>query len=407
MHRITIITVFWIALVLSANASSIEFPVTPESLDQGELVFSVSTNATQEGISFRVTIAAKTNAIASDSSAYLRLVTSESGARSMRPVKPEPQVVLQTDNYIKRIEQQVPELACVGATNGTPSSAQVWQGEEYASAGFVLRKNPRYHAPNEVPRARRVPLVDFEVTIARYASAREAQQAVEKGLRQRPAMTPPKGSYKGATLYRYTSGGGNAICQYGPYIVEVAPYSEASSPLTMKVLDVVLGELKIDDAAPATNAPSAGPSHWQPSSPIPPIAEADPSRRSLVSAQVPSIMQVMRDGDFLTVRFPTIQATNLMVGHKMVTGIMREESIDFGGKAYPLGMSLQGGAAVAASTNTITLPRDKLPPPGQEFTFEHRVTVFETDLPAQHMWSPQSGKLYKVLWTRTFRERFR
>lgn len=140
---------------------------------------------------------------------------------------------------------------------------------------------------------------------------------------------------------------------------------------------------------------------------IPAIADADPSRRHPVSVRVPTVMKVVRDGDSLTVSFLPLQTTNLTVGHKMVTGLMREESIYRNGTAHPLGMSLQGGLAFEPGTKVLTLGRDGIPPPGQEFTFEHRVTIFETDLPAQHEWSPQSGKHYRVLWTKTFRETLR
>jgi hypothetical protein len=31
------------------------------------------------------------------------------------------------------------------------------------------------------------------------------------------------------------------------------------------------------------------------------------------------------------------------------------------------------------------------------------VTVFETDIPAQHMWTPAASKKYKVLWSGTLK----
>ena len=96
-----------------------------------------------------------------------------------------------------------------------------------------------------------------------------------------------------------------------------------------------------------------------------------------------------------------------MIGQNMATGITREESIHSAGVASRLGMSLQGGLAFDASTNLFTLSGDAIPQPGQEFTFECRITMFETDVPGQHMWSPQSGKHYKVLWTQTFKEPIR
>jgi hypothetical protein len=98
------------------------------------------------------------------------------------------------------------------------------------------------------------------------------------------------------------------------------------------------------------------------------------------------------------------ETTNLMVGHKMVTGIMRVDSVSSKGITHQRGMSLQGGLAFESDTNVLTFGKDGIPQPGQNFTLEHQVTIFETDLPAQHMWSPQSGKHYRVLWTRTFRE---
>ncbi len=137
---------------------------------------------------------------------------------------------------------------------------------------------------------------------------------------------------------------------------------------------------------------------------IPPIAEANPAIRHVVVARVPALMRVERHGDSFAIAFPTLQTTNVSVGYKMVTGILREESVCWGGKAYPLGISTEDGFNCSAGTNTLAVSRDKLPEPGQEFAFEHRVTLFETDLPAQHMWSPQGGKFYKILWTCTFRE---
>ena len=38
-----------------------------------------------------------------------------------------------------------------------------------------------------------------------------------------------------------------------------------------------------------------------------------------------------------------------------------------------------------------------IPVPGKTYVVEEDVSIFETDIPAQHMWSPTSKK-YKVLW---------
>src|ERR1035438_9672956 len=154
----------------------------------------------------------------------------------------------------------------------------------------------------------------------------------------------------------------------------------------------------------APQATAAAQSSPDPFQIIPPVVDADPSVRHPVPVRVPTAMLVVRHGDSLTVSFSMLEATNLMVGHKMVTGIMREDSIYHDGIAKPRGMSLQGGLVFESSTNILTLGQDGIPQPGQEFTLEQRVSMFETDLPAQHMWSPQSGKHYRVLWTRIFSE---
>jgi hypothetical protein len=140
---------------------------------------------------------------------------------------------------------------------------------------------------------------------------------------------------------------------------------------------------------------------------IPPAAEADPSNRHFVTAWVPTVMEVERGDDSLAVSFPSLQPTNLTVGYKMTVGIRQEESIYHDGAEKPINMGLQSGLAFAAGTNVLAVPTVEYSQPGQNFDFEHRITIFETDLPAQHMWSPESGKYYKVLWTGTFREPIR
>jgi hypothetical protein len=147
----------------------------------------------------------------------------------------------------QKVERRVPELVCIGTSTGIPGSGQVWHGEEYASAAFVLRKNTRYHPAGEFPRSTTpVPYADLFVTITRYASSSDAQKDLEKSFRLRAVTFEPKVTYKGATLYKYQGASGSvmaAICQSGLYVIEISPNSESASLLTMKVLDVVLAEL--------------------------------------------------------------------------------------------------------------------------------------------------------------------
>jgi len=100
-RHVTIAAAFWLVLVLSARGSSIDIPVTPTSLDQGQFLFSISTQPAEWGMSFHVTITATSGDIPPDSDAGLSVVTtSTEGARSMGPVKDEPPLTLQKGDRI-------------------------------------------------------------------------------------------------------------------------------------------------------------------------------------------------------------------------------------------------------------------------------------------------------------------
>ena len=76
MHRLSITTVLWLVITFTAWGTSMEIPVTPTSLDTYFYLFSVSTNTTQGGIAFHVTMTAKSTDInTNDSSAGLEIVT--------------------------------------------------------------------------------------------------------------------------------------------------------------------------------------------------------------------------------------------------------------------------------------------------------------------------------------------
>src|SRR5476649_367400 len=71
MHRVLIITAFWLALVLSAFGLSMETPVTPTSLNQGTYLFSVTNSVIGDGLSFHITIKGMHGDIPNDSSVGL------------------------------------------------------------------------------------------------------------------------------------------------------------------------------------------------------------------------------------------------------------------------------------------------------------------------------------------------
>lgn len=144
--------------------------------------------------------------------------------------------------------------------------------------------------------------------------------------------------------------------------------------------------------------------------PVPtPITDADPSVRLPVLIRVPTRLGIQRTEDSLAITFSSFESTNLTVGTNMVTGIQRENKIYRNGELLPWGgdgfLSGFDMASHLDSFNYVfTRSRDKIPQPGEHYVVEYQLTAFETDFPPQHMWWPQRGKHYKVLWTRTFKE---
>jgi hypothetical protein len=148
-------------------------------------------------------------------------------------------------NIPKKVEREIPELRLLSMEGGVPSHSQVWRGKEYARFVYVLRNKTRYHPVGEFPRATKpVPYMDIEITVTRFNSPKDAHDGITKEMRSRQATPRPKESYRGAWLYRFTSGGGTVICESGQYVIEINPNSEAARPFTLGLLDVALAQIK-------------------------------------------------------------------------------------------------------------------------------------------------------------------
>lgn len=100
MHRSLIALSLSFGLILSASGSSVEFPVTRTNLDQYKYLFSVSTNATRDGVAFHLTVSAKAGEILSDSTAGLAVVNNTKNTRSIEPVPPATRVTLKKDKRV-------------------------------------------------------------------------------------------------------------------------------------------------------------------------------------------------------------------------------------------------------------------------------------------------------------------
>lgn len=147
-----------------------------------------------------------------------------------------------------------------------------------------------------------------------------------------------------------------------------------------------------------TNAPPMHPGF--PS--YPPIKDANQDARTKRTFQVPTRLDVKRTAKRIDISVDTnsLETIELDVGYKMVTGFKHETFVVSGGKRKRWGGGLGGTADIG--TSHVTRELDGMPNPGEKYVVEVTLVVFETDIPCQHMWMPESGK-YKELWKRTLR----
>jgi hypothetical protein len=157
---------------------------------------------------------------------------------------------------------------------------------------------------------------------------------------------------------------------------------------------------------------SAKPNQWQPFEIIPAITNANPAIREKVQVKIPTRFKIERTADTLTITLDanSLETTNLMVGKNMVTGIETEFNIygvENGQIIVPSksqeNLGLQDGLDFGFEPYTWHSAQDGIPMLGTRYVVEENLKIFETDIPAQHMWNPQS-KNYKVLWQRTLKQ---
>jgi len=140
---------------------------------------------------------------------------------------------------------------------------------------------------------------------------------------------------------------------------------------------------------------------------LPPIANADPSIRHPKGFKVPTGLQIERTDDRISIAVDarSLESIKLKVGANMVTGFKHEMRVFRNEELILSGyMGLTGGTKANIGTTYLNQSLDKIPQPGEKYVVEICFEIFETDIPAQHMWSPQSSDKYRVLWTRTLRQ---
>jgi hypothetical protein len=117
MRNLLIIPSLLFALILSAHATSVELPVTPNQLDQQNYKFSVTADATNHGVTFHVVITAKHDEISADCEANLAVVNhskdgSHSGkGTSITPFQPTVPIAFNKDKHAWTADFTLPREA--------------------------------------------------------------------------------------------------------------------------------------------------------------------------------------------------------------------------------------------------------------------------------------------------------
>lgn len=143
---------------------------------------------------------------------------------------------------------------------------------------------------------------------------------------------------------------------------------------------------------------------WRGFPAIPPIANVDPSTREERDFLVPTRVRIVRTENRLEVDADpdSLESITLDVGTNMVVGFRTEQLIYEDGQLVSSGGYGLGGDWYFGTSGYNTRARG-FPQPGKSYEVELRIHIFETDIPPQHLWMPESPK-YKVLWTRTIRQ---
>ena len=94
MQRLILLGFASLTLVFSAAAQTFQWPVTPSQLEYSNFVFAVTTQPTNGGTIFEVTISSKSGVIQGDSAAMLIMVTGSAAVLAVASPDPAATVTL-------------------------------------------------------------------------------------------------------------------------------------------------------------------------------------------------------------------------------------------------------------------------------------------------------------------------
>jgi hypothetical protein len=128
---------------------------------------------------------------------------------------------------------------------------------------------------------------------------------------------------------------------------------------------------------------------------------------------MPTRLSVERTPDRLSVGFDTEspRIVKLTVGRNMTPGVKYEMRVFARGGARPVDPGAVGYAGIREPVGPSDLSflsgraflnstQGGIPAAGKRYIIEVDVSIFETNVPAQHFWSPVSRR-YRVLWAET------
>ena len=141
-----------------------------------------------------------------------------------------------------------------------------------------------------------------------------------------------------------------------------------------------------------------------------PTVDADPSVRHEILVPIPTRLSVERKSDRLSVGFDLAspRKVKITVGKEMSIGVKYEMRVYTKGDARPQNPGSIGYTSIKEPATPsepgflngrafLKSADGGIPAPGKRYVVEEDVSIFETDVPAQHMWSPESGR-YRVVW---------
>jgi hypothetical protein len=129
---------------------------------------------------------------------------------------------------------------------------------------------------------------------------------------------------------------------------------------------------------------------------------------------IPARLSVRRTPGRLSVAYDPASLRNvkIMVGKKMTIGMKDELRVYAEGGTRPVAYRNLHEAELKekqpalplsnpdflGSTEILSSDPGGIPAARKRYVVEHDIILFETDIPAQHMWNPESSRNYRVLW---------